>query len=784
MNAPATSEKTKALCVATRCTSVDQFVETFHRFCDDSSFFVATTTTRPIGLETPFAIQLADRTPVLRGVCTVLDAWSTPANPFKRPGIRLGFKRLTPDSVATYGKLREAALAASLAATLAPNRDDPDDADDDADDDPMAMHTAITKEGPDGDALARDASQLGRASVVPQLSIVPAPRPSPPPTPRAIPRIVAGSAPTGPAAIARAGATASRHDKPTVAVPQHDEPVIIIETEPAAVAQEVAKIVADSAHKPVVIEPARRRDAARAESPRRTHHAKIAPLPDATAADSIPTPVVHEPTSALPIALRPPAAPPARATPLPIAKVPAPSTTPTLPIPLRPAARPALPQAPKISRSTLPPASGPSRPAVGVHGGPTAFAISVVPPPAAPLDLAKVTAAAPTGEIPAAGADGRVPGSELILPANPLMNLTDESIGGFVDCTIYEDGSNFVAPPEEVLDPTLDPVVGAPLLAPRARGNSMPPPASRPTTIPPPLSSDAPVAFVPVDSFGRPTTIPPWLAMAPPPSPPAAPSVAPPVDPPRVEPAPAPRPVRSRRAFVAIAALGVVGIAGALVAARVLDPASSSNDADTTVATTAPPATTETPAIVAPPIDAAVVAEPAPSPPPEPEPAVVPPATGDEEDAGETTADGTPIVGEGPCLLAVTSTPAGSTVLVDGQAIGPSPLTLAGPCTRRKVDVAHPRYKLGTQWVNLAADRPASVDIRLVRPTHTMNITTFPIGATISIGGRRAGTSPAVVQVMGFSNVTIKVEKPGWKPVTQKVYTKQPQDKLFIRLSR
>jgi len=70
--------KTRALCVATRCTTVDQFVATFHRFCgDDQSFFVATMTSRPIGLETPFSIQLADKQPVLRGLCIVLDAWDT-----------------------------------------------------------------------------------------------------------------------------------------------------------------------------------------------------------------------------------------------------------------------------------------------------------------------------------------------------------------------------------------------------------------------------------------------------------------------------------------------------------------------------------------------------------------------------------------------------------------------------------------------------------------------------------------------------------------------------------
>nr|MBA3500593.1 hypothetical protein [Deltaproteobacteria bacterium] len=102
----APAAKQKALCVATRCTSAQQFIETFHRFCDEQSFFVATMNMRTVGLETPFSIQLADKTPVLRGLCVVLAAYTTAANPYKRPGIRLGIRRLTPESEAVFYQLQ------------------------------------------------------------------------------------------------------------------------------------------------------------------------------------------------------------------------------------------------------------------------------------------------------------------------------------------------------------------------------------------------------------------------------------------------------------------------------------------------------------------------------------------------------------------------------------------------------------------------------------------------------------------------------------------------------
>src|SRR6478735_10792199 len=93
------------MCIATRCTSVEQFVQMFHRFVDEDSFFVSTVNTRPAGLETAFSVQLADGTPVLRGHCVVLQSWAQANSPFKTPGVRLGIKRLTASSMHVFEQL-------------------------------------------------------------------------------------------------------------------------------------------------------------------------------------------------------------------------------------------------------------------------------------------------------------------------------------------------------------------------------------------------------------------------------------------------------------------------------------------------------------------------------------------------------------------------------------------------------------------------------------------------------------------------------------------------------
>jgi hypothetical protein len=97
--------KLKGLRIATRCRSLDEFVAAFHRNVDEESFFIATHDVRPVGLETAFAIELSDKTPVLRGTCIVLQVWTTGANPFKHPGLLCGIRKLTASSVEVFERL-------------------------------------------------------------------------------------------------------------------------------------------------------------------------------------------------------------------------------------------------------------------------------------------------------------------------------------------------------------------------------------------------------------------------------------------------------------------------------------------------------------------------------------------------------------------------------------------------------------------------------------------------------------------------------------------------------
>lgn len=99
------TSKTKGLRIATRCGSIEQFIATFQRTTDARSFFIPALAQRPVGLETAFSVDLSNGTPALRGLGIVLASWPTTDNPFKRPGVQIGVRRLTPDSERVFEQL-------------------------------------------------------------------------------------------------------------------------------------------------------------------------------------------------------------------------------------------------------------------------------------------------------------------------------------------------------------------------------------------------------------------------------------------------------------------------------------------------------------------------------------------------------------------------------------------------------------------------------------------------------------------------------------------------------
>jgi hypothetical protein len=92
--------------IVTKFTTADEFVVSFARFCSESSCFIPSAIAKQTGIETGFSIRLADGTQMLRGSCVVLESFETGDNPFKRPGVQLRIRKLTPESKALFYRLR------------------------------------------------------------------------------------------------------------------------------------------------------------------------------------------------------------------------------------------------------------------------------------------------------------------------------------------------------------------------------------------------------------------------------------------------------------------------------------------------------------------------------------------------------------------------------------------------------------------------------------------------------------------------------------------------------
>ena len=759
--------KQKALCVATRCSNVEQFVATFHRFCDDSTFFVATLATRPVGLETAFSIQLEDKTPVLRGLCSVVEAWATPANRFGRPGVRLAVKRLTNESIVVFRQLqtaRKAAEAAEAAGEPAP---------------PVPSQ------------------QIQVVDTTPPLDV--------PIATATIP-----SSPDTAAAFATLKITALAPKPP--ALPAPPPPV---EAKPAPEA------------KPPRLPPLR-------------------PIPNATPPAFAVFPAPMGAAGPQP-SVRADATPTPAPTPTPTPATPAPTTSTPTPMPtsaaaLTPTADPAPPTTAPSARTDATPVPSSARPRS-----------DAMPPPrpiAKPPDSELADSPAPRDYVPEpisasddltnpVATETRTPGSSFVLPANPLMHLSDKSLEGFVDCALYEETGNFFRAPEyedSLVD--IDDVIAAPPAPARPAPRTLSPvSALRPNAFVPaepeqdfapdmtplpyfagivPQRADTDPPIPPTPHAGRAPTPPVYdenagmfyprgheetgVGMRPPPTQPppnmpmamepihAAPMHAAPMHAP-----PAPRPMAPLDSTASLIAINrqrdrkrwlVIGASAAgsslllliIVLATSGGGANQSADAATPAAKDPVVETTKAPAIAK-----------TPTPPPTGDSPKVPQSAAevpDDPPSDPTDPNAPPVAGTGPCRVTVTSSPAGSMVSVDDQPFGPSPISIDGPCAKRRIDVKHPRYALGTKWVALSPGKPSTVDLALARPTHSVTVTSTPSGATVSIAGRRAGTTPTQVKVMGFTGVTLTVEKAGFRTETQKLYSKSDGERLTVRLVR
>jgi hypothetical protein len=239
-----------------------------------------------------------------------------------------------------------------------------------------------------------------------------------------------------------------------------------------------------------------------------------------------------------------------------------------------------------------------------------------------------------------------------------------------------------------------------------------------------------------------------------------------------------PAPSGTGRMFIGLVLGLLLGVgAGYLVWGRAATPATSADAIPPPGA--APPAVTDQP-VAAPQSQSppATAAAPAAGTAPgttavSPPPAAAPPAPAPVEKA-DTSGN-----------LLVRSTPAGATVLVDGERRGVTPLTLQKVSLgTRRVRLQRDGYEAEDRQVTLTASRPSrSLDVRLTRAapaakaasaappastarTGSLVVESRPIGAAVTLNGKAVGTTPLTIEDLPPGEYTVRLQLAAHRPVT------------------
>lgn len=113
-----------------------------------------------------------------------------------------------------------------------------------------------------------------------------------------------------------------------------------------------------------------------------------------------------------------------------------------------------------------------------------------------------------------------------------------------------------------------------------------------------------------------------------------------------------------------------------------------------------------------------------------------------------------------PGHLAITTTPAGATIIFNGTESGTTPLTLHElPAGRHRLEVRLPRHQALSQDIDIEGlDRTQDLALELTPAWGLVSIDSEPTGARITVAGNPVGTTPAEVEVMASEELALELE--------------------------
>jgi hypothetical protein len=135
------------------------------------------------------------------------------------------------------------------------------------------------------------------------------------------------------------------------------------------------------------------------------------------------------------------------------------------------------------------------------------------------------------------------------------------------------------------------------------------------------------------------------------------------------------------------------------------------------------------------------------------------------------------------CMIEVDSSPSGADIVRGDQVIGTTPTQIALPCgvaTR----LVFRKAKLSSVTKTVTASDNARVRVAFAKPMLSVKVTSSPPGATITVGGKSLGVTPAMVKLPANESATLVISKPGFTNDSQKFTPKQNNQSVHFSLKR
>jgi hypothetical protein len=124
------------------------------------------------------------------------------------------------------------------------------------------------------------------------------------------------------------------------------------------------------------------------------------------------------------------------------------------------------------------------------------------------------------------------------------------------------------------------------------------------------------------------------------------------------------------------------------------------------------------------------------------------------------------------CHAVLASVPPGAEIVDGATVLGTTPATLDLPC--QAVTLTFRKAKL-LSVTKALTPTPAGVNFtaRLGHPTFTVKVSSTPAGATVTVAGKKVGTTPTTIKLVAFAPAAVTIAKDGYAASTEKITPKQ-----------